>query len=110
MFRYRPAPEEEGGSSESASSPKKTKSEKASKHSVKSRKDEAWVEGVIAGPVSPLEGFLAPDLPPTVSVRDPALQVIALLRVLHALNHYWSSLYEVKYKQQTLFCIYQLSD
>ena len=45
--------------------------------------------------LSALESFLIPTLPASVTVRDPALQVVALLRVLHALNRYWYFLYEV---------------
>ena len=52
-------------------------------------------EGVTPTCLSALESFLVPTLPASVTVRDPALQVIALLRVLHALDRYWFCLYEV---------------
>ena len=42
-IRYRPASDEEGTGGETASSPKKTKSEKQQKHSPKSKKDELWI-------------------------------------------------------------------
>jgi len=45
--------------------------------------------------VSPLEEFLTPTLPPSVTVKDPSLQVLALLRLLHALSRYWGTLFEV---------------
>ena len=42
--RYRPAPEDNASSTESASSPKKNRSsEKSGKSSVKSKKDELWL-------------------------------------------------------------------
>ncbi len=45
-----------------------------------------------------------PQLPATVTVKDPALHVLALLRILHALNRYWSSLYEVNREKNFLQC------
>lgn len=42
---------------------------------------------------SPLDVFLTPKLPVTVSVQDSSLSVLCLLRVLHALNRYWYTLY-----------------
>lgn len=52
-------------------------------------------EGDFPVRVSPLEEFLTPTLPPSVAVKDPSLQVLALLRLLHALNRYWGTLFEV---------------
>jgi len=48
-----------------------------------------------ASVVTALEEFLLPSLPSTVTVKDPSLQVLALLRLLHGLNRHWSTLYEV---------------
>ena len=45
-----------------------------------------------------LEAYLTSTLPATVTVQDPALQVLALLRTIHALNRHWSLLYEVRYE------------
>lgn len=39
--------------------------------------------------------LLTPALPPMVTVRDPSLPVLALMRILNGLNSYWPSLYEV---------------
>lgn len=40
-----------------------------------------------------LENQLSPYLPASVTVRDPSLEVLALLRVLYALNRHYGSLY-----------------
>lgn len=50
-------------------------------------------EGVVPASKSPLDAFLTPKLPVTVSVQDSSLSVLCLLRVLHALNRFWYSLY-----------------
>ena len=59
-----------------------------------------YTDGVTPTCLSALESFLIPTLPASVTVRDPALQVVALLRVLHALNRYWYFLYEVGTRTQ----------
>jgi len=88
---FRPAPDDDR-LLDSATSPKKTKSDKSRRHIVKSLKDE--VEEGINGPVSALEEYLSPTLPASVTVKDASLQVLALLRVLHGINRYWATLYE----------------
>lgn len=45
--------------------------------------------------VPALNAYLTDRLPAFVSVQDPSLDVIALLRILHAFNRYWSTVYEV---------------
>ncbi|ELU17507.1 hypothetical protein CAPTEDRAFT_164474 [Capitella teleta] len=90
---YRPA-QEADSYPDASSSPKKTKSEKSHKHSSKGRKDPLWTEGIAPSATPSLDAFLQPQLPPTVTVKDPALQVLSLLRVLHALSTHWRSLYE----------------
>lgn len=52
-------------------------------------------EGIVPTPHSPLEHFLKTQLPDTVTIQDASLEVLCLLRVLHALNRYWGSLYSV---------------
>lgn len=42
---------------------------------------------------SPLKPFLAVKLPESVTIQDPSLEVLCLIRVLNALNRYWASLY-----------------
>lgn len=98
---YRPATEQESNT-DAASSPKKTKADKGSKHSSKSKKDELWVDGVCPKIIPSLDAFLTGQLPPTVTVKDPGLPVLALLRVLHSLNRHWNVLYETSSNQLIL--------
>lgn len=51
------------------------------------------LEGVVPPLQSPLQPFLSSQLPDTVSIQDASLEVLCLLRVLHALNRYWGTLY-----------------
>lgn len=46
--------------------------------------------------VPALNAYLTEKLPAFVTVQDPSLEVIALLRILHAFNRYWSTVYEVR--------------
>lgn len=50
-------------------------------------------EGIVPSQQSPLQPFLSPQLPDTVSIQDASLDVLCLLRVLHALNRFWGTLY-----------------
>ena len=43
---------------------------------------------------NPLIPFLVDKLPTSNNLDDPSLEVLCLLRTLHALNRYWGSLYE----------------
>lgn len=45
--------------------------------------------------VPALNAYLTDKLPAFVTVQDASLDVIALLRILHAFNRYWSTMYEV---------------
>lgn len=48
---------------------------------------------------SPLVPFLTARLPDFVTVEDPSLEVLNLLRIVYALNRYWGFLYQlVDYK------------
>ena len=93
---YRPA-QEEGGSVASrkggeCSGGKKGKGGKW--HSKRKAPDELWTEGTPPERVNPLVNFLADKLPRDREyLQDPSLDVLCLLRVLHALNRYWASLY-----------------
>lgn len=42
---------------------------------------------------SPLEPYLQLSLPDYVQIQDPSLPVLSLLRVLNAINRFWTSLY-----------------
>lgn len=66
-----------------------------SKGSSRRKGDDLWNEGVVPDFSSPLLPYLSATLPSSVTVQDASLEVIALLRVLHALNRYWGSLYQL---------------
>ncbi|XP_064639626.1 E3 ubiquitin-protein ligase TRIP12-like isoform X2 [Lineus longissimus] len=87
---YRPAPEEEESASTS-SSPKKKTSGRAGKVAGKGK---SWTEGLCPTVMPALEPFLVSTLPPTVSVQDSSVDVLALLRVLNAINRYWDTIVE----------------
>ena len=56
-------------------------------------------EGNVPPARSPLTAFLVTSLPDTVTIQDASLEVLCLLRILHALNMYWNTLYPlVEYK------------
>ncbi|XP_029650609.1 E3 ubiquitin-protein ligase TRIP12 isoform X2 [Octopus sinensis] len=91
---YRPASEQEDAVA--ATSPKKTRAEtKSCKSSGRSRRgDELWNDGLCPKIVPALNAYLTDKLPAFVTVQDLSLDVITLLRVLHAFNRYWSTMYE----------------
>lgn len=94
---YKPMPEDEAipnnKAGTSCSSGRKGKGT-STKANARSRKgDDLWCEGVVPIPQSPLTPFLTSSLPESVTIQDASLEVLCLLRVLHALNRYWSSLY-----------------
>ncbi|XP_025078831.1 E3 ubiquitin-protein ligase TRIP12-like isoform X3 [Pomacea canaliculata] len=98
---YRPASDQD---SATATSPKKTKSESKSSRSSKkkgrrsSRYDSDSDSGVTCPITVPiLTSFLIPHLPAFVTVSDSSLETIALLRVLHALNRHWATMYDVSF-------------
>ena len=78
-------------------------------HSKRKAPDELWTDGLPPDRTNPLIVFLADKLPREylqVSQKvmfslpeapclwqDPSLDVLCLLRVLHALNRYWYTLY-----------------
>lgn len=74
-------------------SSRKTNSKNSNPKLMSRRKPEFWVDGTAPKLVSPLTPFLVPKLPDIVTVDDASLDVLALLRVLNALNRYWSCLY-----------------
>lgn len=59
-------------------------------------------DGVIRTPVCPLSTFLRPRLPDSVSVSDASLDVLSLLRVLHALSRHWGTLYNLPHYKSLL--------
>ena len=54
------------------------------------------VDGHCPVMVPALNAYLTDKLPAFVTVVDSSLEVIALLRILHAFNNYWSTMYEVR--------------
>ncbi|KAL1512943.1 hypothetical protein ABEB36_002442 [Hypothenemus hampei] len=61
--------------------------------------DDLWNNGVIPVKHSPITTYLTTQLPETVAIQDASLEVLCLLRILHALNLYWGSLYpHVEYR------------
>ncbi|KAG8229177.1 hypothetical protein J437_LFUL009894 [Ladona fulva] len=93
---YRPVPEDEAGSSSkpggSSTSSRKGKGT-SSKNSPRRKGDDLWNEGIVPALQSPLRNFLSSRLPDSVSIQDASLEVLCLLRILHALNRHWGSLY-----------------
>lgn len=65
------------------------------KSSSKKKGDELWNEGNVPELNSPLVPFLNMKLPECVTVEDPSLEVLNLLRIIHALNRYWGYLYQM---------------
>lgn len=87
---YRPVQEEEQTRS---SSGRKGKAG-GSKPSPKKKADTLVGDGsIVGGNNSVLDQYLTANLPASVTVSDPSLEVLALLRVLHALNRHYGSLY-----------------
>ncbi|RUS90169.1 hypothetical protein EGW08_002048, partial [Elysia chlorotica] len=87
---YRPATEQEENM---ATSPKKTKAE--SKASKSSKRKDLHSTSPVSQPV--LHSLLTEKLPASVTVQDASLETIALMRVLHALNRHWASMYDVSF-------------
>jgi len=49
-----------------------------------------------------LESCLSSSLPSNITVKDPAIEVLTLLRILYGVSKYWHSLYQVMYIYSTL--------
>ncbi|XP_062901525.1 E3 ubiquitin-protein ligase TRIP12 isoform X3 [Mobula hypostoma] len=92
---YKPVREEEEGTKDAVggkrgraqSAPTKTSPRNARKH------DELWHDGVCPPVGNPLETYLISVPPDGITFEDPSLDVILLLRVLHAISRYWYYLY-----------------
>nr|XP_022913625.1 E3 ubiquitin-protein ligase TRIP12 isoform X2 [Onthophagus taurus] len=102
---YRPLKEEpassskvSAGSSSSSHSSRKGKGS-SGKNASRKKGDELWNEGIVPAAQSPLVPFLTTSLPESVTIQDASLEVLCLLRILHALNLHWNSLYpSIEYK------------
>jgi E3 ubiquitin-protein ligase TRIP12 len=81
---------------DTGSSPRKMKSDRrrpASKsHRGGSSNDSS--DSCVTRSMSALEAFLMPSLPSTVTIKDPSLEVLALLRLLHGINCHWNTLFD----------------
>ena len=78
---------------------------KGAKQSKRKATDELWNEGNVPERINPLHPFLVEKLPrmsastytanvsSSPNTTDPSLDVLCLLRALHALNKYWGTLY-----------------
>lgn len=79
-------------STSSSSSSSRKHSEKSSSKSMR-KKSDAWLENIPTS-VSPITQFLANVLPKeTVTVQDASLDALCMLRIVHALNRHWETLY-----------------
>ena len=67
------------------------------------KKMELWMEGSVPHIVTPLNSFQTTVLPTdVVTVQDAALDALCMLRVVNALNRYWTTLYSTIYAQTHL--------
>uniref|UniRef100_A0A8C2NFY8 E3 ubiquitin-protein ligase n=1 Tax=Capra hircus TaxID=9925 RepID=A0A8C2NFY8_CAPHI len=96
VLMYKPVREDEesnkdcvgGKRGRAQTAPTKTSPRNAKKH------DELWNDGVCPSVSNPLEVYLIPTAPENITFEDPSLDVILLLRVLHAVSRYWYYLYD----------------
>lgn len=88
-------------STSSSSSSSRKHSEKGSSKSMR-KKSDVWMEN-IPTPVSPITQFLANALPKeTVTVQDASLDALCMLRIVHALNRHWETLYNGCYQHEDI--------
>ncbi|NWS55915.1 TRIPC ligase, partial [Chunga burmeisteri] len=93
---YKPVREDEDGNKDcvggkrgrAQTAPTKTSPRNSKKH------DELWHDGVCPSVLNPLEVYLISTPPENITFEDPSLDVILLLRVLHAISRYWYYLYD----------------
>ncbi|KAJ7324841.1 hypothetical protein JRQ81_017861 [Phrynocephalus forsythii] len=93
---YKPVREDEdsnkdcvgGKRGRAQTAPTKTSPRNAKKH------DELWHDGICPSISNPLEAYLISLPPENITFEDPSLDVVILLRVLHAISRYWYYLYD----------------
>ncbi|KAH0624032.1 hypothetical protein JD844_007332 [Phrynosoma platyrhinos] len=93
---YKPVREDEdsnkdcvgGKRGRAQTAPTKTSPRNAKKH------DELWHDGICPSISNPLEVYLISSPPENITFEDPSLDVVILLRVLHAISRYWYYLYD----------------
>ncbi|KAJ8956894.1 hypothetical protein NQ318_014311, partial [Aromia moschata] len=104
VIYYRPLKEDPPSSGKSSSGTSSSHSSRkgkgsSSKSTSRRKGDDLWNEGVTPPSHSPLTPFLTTQLPESVTIQDASLEVLCLLRILNALNMYWTTLYAaVEYK------------
>lgn len=87
-------------SSSSSTSSRKHSDKSSSKSSRK--KSEYWTDG-IQQVVSPINSFLTNSLPKdVVTVQDASLDALCMLRIVHALNRHWETLYNGNYVHEDI--------
>ncbi|XP_044144998.1 E3 ubiquitin-protein ligase TRIP12 isoform X7 [Bufo gargarizans] len=93
---YKPVREEEestkdtvgGKRGRAQTAPTKTSPRNSKKH------DELWHDGVCPRTANPLDNYLISTPPENITFDDPSLDVVILLRVLHAISRYWYYLFD----------------
>lgn len=60
---------------------------------VRKKVDDLWTEGTTPLVVSPVDPYLSPKLPQSVTLKDPSVEIIVLLRAIFGLNRHWSWFY-----------------
>ncbi|XP_073530508.1 E3 ubiquitin-protein ligase TRIP12 isoform X5 [Phyllobates terribilis] len=93
---YKPVREEEestkdtvgGKRGRAQTAPTKTSPRNSKKH------DELWHDGVCPKIANPLDNYLISSPPENITFDDPSLDVVILLRVLHAISRYWYYLFD----------------
>jgi E3 ubiquitin-protein ligase TRIP12 len=91
---YRPAQDASPSAHASKTSEAASKKGKGGKGQAKRKApDELWTEGIVQERPNPLISFLEDKLPKEFLHQDPSVDVLNLLRVLHALNRFWYTLY-----------------
>ncbi|KAF6720878.1 E3 ubiquitin-protein ligase TRIP12 [Oryzias melastigma] len=93
---YKPVREDEDGGKDAVGGKRgraQTAPTKTSPRNAK-KQDELWHDGVCPSIINPLDTYLNSEPPETITFDDPSLDVILLLRVLHAISRYWFYLHE----------------
>lgn len=60
---------------------------------VRKKVDDLWSEGKTPSVVSPIDSYLSSKLPQSVTLKDPSVEIIVLLRAIFGLNRHWSWFY-----------------
>jgi len=60
---------------------------------VRRKVDDLWAEGRVPPVACPLDTYLTPKLSQSVTLKDPSMEIIVLLRAIFGLNRHWSWFY-----------------